>query len=135
MLHSVTGKAKFCGPCALSAVTGESSNRFAKWNEGRDMNIFDALGMLAMVEGVAVADKREFKCSLSEFGEAGVWLLSVRVPAWGENEGHMVAVAGLDDGSRQFADNTIRHPVPLAVALMGQLRTGVVVWGARVVSA
>ncbi len=110
MLHPVTGKAKLCGPCALSALTGLSSET---WPDGdidkRAMpEELDKVGFNAELGGW-------FRKPLSEFRRPGVWVLVLCYPhpesEWLSNL-HVIAYARRR-GEIQIADNTLRAPVTI----------------------
>ena len=129
-LQPVTGNAQFCGPCALSAVTGKSSEA---WPDG-DMTpsalqeALDAAGIeysdLAVVQhhekALHIGDSfvknslvQNF-CSTSEawtddwnvIDPVGLWLLLVDLP----NAYHWIAVGINYEKERRLADNEHRKP-------------------------
>ena len=112
-LHSVTGNAKHCGPCALSAVTGESSD---KWP---DANInLDQIEAALMDAGLAVCRYKLPSGWLRDLSpDVGVRIISVGNPILAQikGEAHVVAVGMKRDTSGVMraciVDNNYRDPV------------------------
>ena len=104
MLHPVTGKAKFCGPCALSAVTGISSETW----EDRGFNRYDDVEE----ELHKVGFDAVFDCPhkpVSQFRRPGVWLMFVREGRSALIPKHFIAYARRL-GEIWICDNFLREP-------------------------
>lgn len=134
-LYTVTGSAKFCAPCAWSALTGWSSDTW------RDDPMTDnaehyALDKLRWDNELPwyldEMPDRLVGLGLDAFREPGRWALTVE---WdGDDDRHAVAVA-VDGSTRVFADNHIREPLPVETLLERHevYRTAVIVFGLQLV--
>ncbi len=135
LLHPVTGDAKFCAPCAWSALTGLSSN---SWIDGpkTDAAEYHEFERQRFESGapfyVEFLPERWESVALSAFDQPGRWALTV---AWeGDDETHAVAV-GIEGAERVLVDNHIRAPMALD-KLMEQrpiYRTAVILSGLQLV--
>ena len=135
LLHQVTGGAKFCAPCAWSALTGLSSETWvdepktdAEEYSEFDRQRFDNLAPWY----VDPLPDRLIGVALTAFREPGRWALTLQ---WDDDhENHAVAV-GIQDTVRVLADNHIRTPTPLDTVMEQHeaYRTAVVVGGIQLV--
>ena len=109
VLHSVTGNATFCGPCALSALTGLSSDtwpdehiQWLPWAE--------CLKRVARVERQLLCLPAEYTFNLSDFCWPGLWGLCVNTTD--ETNPHVLACSYSDAPWPRtlLVDNQFRKP-------------------------
>ena len=115
-LHRVTGSAEYCGPCALSALTGWPSETWPDKPMGEwEGALYLERARLEQEAPWYVDSLRNHLAGvgLAEFCQPGRWALTVKL---GNGEAHTVAVA-VQGKERVLADNNIREPLPLATVL------------------
>jgi len=139
-LEAVTGEARYCAPCAWSALTGLPSTT---WPD-RPMTDFDEYAVLERLRFkhgfpwyVDDLPDRLVGVALRDFHEPGRWALTVR---WDDDEEqHAVAVAvhrlAGHGTHRVLADNHVRIPATFEAVLAQHepYRTAVVAGGFRLV--
>ena len=134
-LHPVSGSARYCAPCAWSALTGLSSDTWAD-KPMTDGDEHAALDRIRFEHGAPwyVDDLPDHlvDVGLDDFREPGRWALTVK---WDhDDEPHAIAVA-VHGADRMLADNHVRYPQPLAAVLDQHepYRSAIVAGGFRLV--
>ena len=148
MLFDVTGRAKWCVPCAMSAATGLPTDRWVDepWSiDGADtmIHINSALDRVWSELGRRWVDELPWDCpligqSLFSFPLPGRWVVQVDMDGQTDlgADTHCVALSverSRNGGLRRFlADNTICRPRRLArVARYVEYRNAVVLGAVR----
>ena len=134
LLHPVTGSAKFCAPCAWSALTGMSSDTWVDEPKTDAAEYYEFERQRFVCGAPWYVDplgENLIGVLLAEFREPGRWALTL---GWEDDDNHAVAVV-IQDGRRVFADNNIRSPIALETVLAQHqiYRTAVIVGGVQLV--